>query len=454
MLRIKLLPAILALCICIPSNAQVRNGKKNRTTTQKTHTVKKQTAQDIYDKACDYWDGKNGVDMNREKAKELWLQAAQMGHALAQGECAFNENLSDGERVGWARKSAAQGCTIGMDCLAGWYYDGTMGLPKDVVQSVYWIKKWADTGDGVGLRNYAIRILQGLTDETEPASKAIAYFEKAAKHGDIESMRGLYRGYSGIKMVEDERYSFPKNEEKAIYWLRKAAENGNIECQYNLAAKLNDENDKSFDPEQAYVWFLKIIEKSKPEDEYYGKSCCGLAIIDSDNHDEYDKSIEWLRKGAGAGHIVCQFLLADEIRYGGATPAFEGEDIDLYQKVANQDGNLVARDKAKAEIEGMIVWHTLVSIERYGWKPGKTKEAKEGFSKILGMVQNLKEMAEQGNSRAQGFYANMLIVGCKKLGIKQNIKLGKKYLKSSFQKGDKYGERAAKSYEKNFHESL
>ena len=451
MLRIKLLPAILTLCICIPSNAQVRNGKKNRTTTQKTHTVKKQTAQDIYDKACDYWDGKNGVDMNREKAKELWLQAAQMGHALAQGECAFNENLSDGERVGWARKSAAQGCTIGMNCLAGWYYDGTMGLPKDVVQSVYWIKKWADTGDGVGLRNYAIRILQGLTDETEPASKAIAYFEKAATQGDIESMRGMYRGYSGYKIVDNEKYSFNKNEEKAMYWLRKAAENGNIECQFILAEKLSDEDNKFFDPEQSYVWFLKVIENTKPEDIRYGETCVQLYIIELVDHKEHDKSIEWLRKGTDAGHPGCQLLLADEIRYNGVKPSYEGEDAELYKKVAeqDQDGFLNPKNLATAEIVGTNVWLGIYQIERNAWSPKK-----DSLSFFTKKVQELKDMAEQGNARAQAYYGSLLIGGYKKFGIKKNIERGKMYIRSAVQKSDSKGISCAKSYEKSFHEPL
>lgn len=451
MLRIKLLPAILALCICIPSNAQVRNGKKNRTTTQKTHTVKKQTAQDIYDKACDYWDGKNGEDMNREKARELWLQAAQMGHAVAQAECADNENLSDEERVDWARKSAAQGCTIGMDRLAEWYYFGTMGLPKDVVQHVYWIKKWADTGDGLALRNYAIRILQGLTDETEPASKAIEYFEKAATQGDIESMRGLYRGYSGYKIVDDEKYSFNRNEEKAMYWLRKAAENGNIECQYILAEKLDDAESNNFDPEQAYVWYLKVFENTKPGDIYYGGACTNLYIIELFDHEDHDKSIEWLRKGSDAGHPGCQFLLADEIRYDGVKPAYEGEDAELYKKVAEQDVFPHQKNLATAEIDGTIVWLAIYQIERNG---KSLKKAKEFLSFFTKKVQDLKDMAEQGNVRAQAYYGSLLIAGYKKLGVKKNIERGKMYIKSAVLKSDKKGILCAKSYEKSFHEPL
>ena len=69
-------------------------------------------------------------------------------------------------------------------------------------------------------------------------TKAIEYFEKAANQGDSYSSRNLAENYEygfGIS-VEDAPYGEAINFDKAFYWYKKAAEQGDVMSQVWLGS--------------------------------------------------------------------------------------------------------------------------------------------------------------------------------------------------------------------------
>ncbi|MDE2343114.1 MAG: sel1 repeat family protein [Betaproteobacteria bacterium] len=99
--------------------------------------------------------------------------------------------------------------------LAGAYFHGKGGLPRDPAKAVYWFKKSAAQGYPRAEYSLGIAYYQGR----DPA-KAMYWFKKSAAQGYplAESNLGVayYQGVGGL----------PRDPAKAVYWCKKSAAQG------------------------------------------------------------------------------------------------------------------------------------------------------------------------------------------------------------------------------------
>lgn len=111
------------------------------------------------------------------------------------------------------KRAAATGYAPAQLHLAGLYQDGLNGVAINLPEARLWARRAAETGDAKGMHAYGMY---------------------------------LFEGAGG-----------PKDQAEALSWLRKAAEKGLIDSQYNVA-KLYETGDEGIrsDPEQAYKWYL------------------------------------------------------------------------------------------------------------------------------------------------------------------------------------------------------
>ena len=85
---------------------------------------------------------------------------------------------------------------------------------------------------------------------------------------------------------------YPKNEEKGFYWNRKAAINGDVNVQYELAEYYLD-NSINVNESKAFKWYLKLANKNSPRAIYLVAKCYRDGIGTDKNLEE---AIKWFKE--------------------------------------------------------------------------------------------------------------------------------------------------------------
>lgn len=111
------------------------------------------------------------------------------------------------------KRAAATGYTPAQLHLASLYQDGSKGVPVNLREARVWARRAADGGDAKGMHAYGMYLFEGVGGARDQA--------------------------------------------EALTWLKKAAERGLVDSQYNVA-KLYETGDEAIqpDPAQAYKWYL------------------------------------------------------------------------------------------------------------------------------------------------------------------------------------------------------
>jgi TPR repeat protein len=181
-----------------------------------------------------------------ERAVRLFTQAAEQGEVNSQRNLGLmymqgKEAPQDYDKAAyWLRKAAEQGNADAQYRLSSLYNDG-LGVPEDIEQALYWIRKAAAQGHAESqnvlqsynenvARDEAIKICtEGVAAfEAKNYARAFELFSQAAEMGQADAQCNLGMLYitegTGIK----------HDDEKAVYWLRKAAVQGNEEARQLL----------------------------------------------------------------------------------------------------------------------------------------------------------------------------------------------------------------------------
>lgn len=199
---------------------------------KKTATTAQKTPEQLYEEGRNYYNGKNGVSQDYQKALNLFLQAAEKGHAAAQNMCGHMYYTGKGTTqdyttaASWHRKAAMQGDMYAQYNM-GLCYETGNGVKQDYVEAFYWYKKSAEQGDSdsqfkVG---YYYAVGQGIAQNYE---QAMQWYLKAADNGNMSAMNNIGVLYANGQGVT-------KNLPKALAWYNKAAEKGNEGAKKNAA---------------------------------------------------------------------------------------------------------------------------------------------------------------------------------------------------------------------------
>ena len=164
--------------------------------------------------------------------------------ALAREYC----EQGDDRCVAILERLAENGNTEAMKILSlDWYDDADRGNDKD--QAVLWMRRAADLGNP-----YAMLMIGIHLRNTEQYEEAFEYITKGAEAGIAEGMSDLAGCYeNGIGTRQDD--------EKALFWYKKAAEAGNVVGMIKTGDYLCD-NGYAAD---ARRWFEKATEEGDEE---------------------------------------------------------------------------------------------------------------------------------------------------------------------------------------------
>lgn len=229
--------------------------------------------------------------------------------------------------------------------------------------------------------------------EQKKYEKAFSLFKQLAEQDNKEAQFYLYLIYANGEGIV-------KDEQKATYWLTKAAEQGHAKAQTSLglhyAFKFQSglKNHRNYDAEQAEFWFRKAAYQGDSSVQFYlGNMYCldysfcgrkvdeaeywllkageqghsdaqynlGLMYFDGSNVESkylyepkisYDflKAVQWLTKAAEQDHTKAQYKLGFLYRYGKGVHKNYNLAEYWFQKSANQGDTDAAVELSKRKL--------------------------------------------------------------------------------------------------------
>jgi len=270
----------------------------------------------------------------------------------------------------------------------------------DNIEDVMALRKSAEQGDGesqyrlgvlcrpdhsfvLSLDNNALALLGSEDSEKE----SFCLFLSAAKQGYVKAQYEVGKCYlSGLGVK--------RNQEEAINWFHKAAEQGDAEAQENVADLYYNSGKASKQDElESIKWYRKAAEQGNARAQYM------LGIIYSKEQgaaQDKDEALKWFRMAADQGHVQAQFRLGseyyDRFYLNGQKDEDRTEAIKWLQKIINTP-----------LVPGEI---------RYGNVDALLKNLSE-----MDEVVSLLKKAEEGNAKAQYELAEHYAKG---FGVKKN----------------------------------
>ena len=263
---------------------------------------------------------KRNVDKGIAQLKEL----AEQGHPESAGALglyflsgikgALKSDLK--QAIEYLTKSANLNDVDSQKILADLYLvedlvEGLVGQVTDPVKGEYWLKKAADQDDSEAQFDYGH--LLRTRESKEDQKRGIGYLASSAKQKNPKAMMALSFCYqSGTGVTEDE--------EKALYWLKQAADFGNDFALHNWGYHLIEQGQAK----EAFSYFLKAAELGLQGSKRY----VARAYLNSIGVEcNIPKAIEWFKNIAEDGDGESEFILGEI--YSDSSTKF----VDLQQSV-------------------------------------------------------------------------------------------------------------------------
>ena len=171
-----------------------------------------------------------GVRKNSETCARWFLKAAKGGNVNAQFSIGVLYSLGtgvkkDGQKaLAWFEKAAQQGHVKAQLSVGNAYFEGK-DIPQNYSKAAFWFHKAAEKDERDAYASLGELYEKGLGVE-QNIDKALKLYKNAADRGNLKAQLALV----SIFETGDEKY--PPH---YVYWLKKAAHQGDTNSLYNLA---------------------------------------------------------------------------------------------------------------------------------------------------------------------------------------------------------------------------
>jgi len=218
---------------------------------------------------------------NSIEALKWWEKAASQNYA---GACvnlgSYYLEKENPKAKYWYLKGAELKDSLAYRGL-GIYYDR---IEKDSDVSLKWLKKGANAGDVNSQRILGFRFYR-----QNDFSSAISYFSPAVEKGDKLSMRGIADSYYKAKDYRN-----------AIFWYNERAIQGDLESQCQLSYMYTYGQGTDINHEEARYWLKRAADGGLSQAQFnlalfYSRGSIGLELNE-------EKAFEWFKKAAEQGH--------------------------------------------------------------------------------------------------------------------------------------------------------
>lgn len=400
-----------------------------------------------FEKALDYTYGYT-VKVNFDKAIEYYQIGAKNNHSASLYNIGFlidqnSTTKKNTEATQYFLQSAELGNVYAQSIMATKYLFGT-DVPVDKEKSAYWEEKAAKQGNIVSIKEVAKNYYGGGFGVDKNFKEAIKWYQKAVDAGDKESI------YLLGKMHENGE-GFDKDFDKALELYTKAAELGYDEAQNELADIYFKGERASIDYKKAFKWTKKAAEQGFADAQnkmgiFYSS---GKNVVEID----MDKSFEWLKKAAEQGNTKSYNNLGGFYANGVGVKKDKKEAFKWYEKGAKDRdatsqyelgkfydyGNVVQKDvneaikwyKKSADQNNKDAQIALGTTYYYGDKdnsiPKNYKKAADWYYDAATNTETDKATAElQITSSGSGFFVtpthiitnNHVTAGCDEIEVK------------------------------------
>ena len=250
----------------------------------------------LFEKAEDFYYGRNGIAQDYAEAARWYRKAAELGNADAQ--CAlgvmyhngYGVAQNDAEAAKWYRKAAEQG-HIAAQLSLGILYDDGRGVEQDYTEAAKWYRAAAEQGNDAAqfCLGYDYEHGEGVEQSDVEAAK---WYRKAAEQGYAAAQFCLGLMYADGRGVE-------KDDAEAVKWYRAAAEQGNARAQNNLGLMYDHGRGVEKDDAEAVKWYRAAAEQGDACAQY------NLGLMYQNGQgvpQDYDQAEKWYRKAAELGN--------------------------------------------------------------------------------------------------------------------------------------------------------
>ena len=156
----------------------------------------------------------------------------------------------------------------------------------------------------------------------------ISYWKARAEKGDAVAQCIVGEAYALGN------FGLTKDLSEAVKWFRKAAEQGDPECEYNLGACYVNGQGVAKDEAEAVKWYSKAAEQNHAGAQYN----LGVRYHNGEGVAKDDEeALKWTRKAAEQNHAGAQFNLGLCYANGQGVAKDEAEAVKWYRKAAEQN---------------------------------------------------------------------------------------------------------------------
>ena len=276
--------------------------------------------------------GTNGAFLNKEKAYQLYIQAAERNYIPA------------------------------IHKVAEFHYQGEV-VEKSLKEYLAWLTKAAEMGDADAQNQVGVCYYNGSVT-VQNTEKAEYWQLKAANQGNIHAMDNLRILYTKLGKIEE-----------ALKWTRTGAEQGQVDCQYQLGEAYNNGKGLKEDKDQAAYWYKMAADNGHKD------ACNKLAVILHDKKRDYNQALRYLQKALELGSEEVFFNLGFMYEKGHGTEIDYIKAETFYKKAIE-----VRNSDAARYMLGMMYY-----------------EGREGIKKKKKGVELLKQTAENGDEDAKKY---------------------------------------------------
>ena len=347
-----------------------------------------------------------GVSVDYAVAKQWCEKAVAQEYCVAQYFMA--EYFIRREQYELYKKAAEQGYDEAQNAVGRFLKEGWGGITKNEAVAVEWFRKAAEQGFSEAQYNLAVCLENGEGCREDKA-EAVEWYRKAAEQGYEIAIKSIKRitDDSPFKDNNVQILQYRNNNRDSIDELRKAAESGDIEAQYELGTRLYYGNKCNVNNVEAVKWFRKAAEQGYTKAQYLLGQSLVLGMGCEKNKEEAEK---WFRKAAEQGHAKARdyldYLLMEQ------TPQDK-----------NNNNYLIYQLRKAAEEGDVEVQYELGARLYYGNKCNVNNEE---------AVKWFRKAAEQGYTKAQYLLGQSFVLG---MGCKKDEKEAIKWFRKAAEQG-------------------
>jgi hypothetical protein len=185
--------------------------------------------------------------------------------------------------------------------------------------------------------------------------QAVYWYRKAAEQGHADAQFNLVLAYETGNGVEQDF-------KQAVYWYTKVAEQADPITQFNLGLDYENGNGVEQDSKQAVYWYTKAIEKGYSKAQYK----MGLAYETGKGVvQDFKQAVYWYTKAAEQGFSKALFKLGLSYSKGHGVAKDKSKATEWFMKYAEHDlrlvcekiiGKFIVQDAIAFDTETGLIW--------------------------------------------------------------------------------------------------